>query len=61
MAGLTDDFRITVSMTSIEKKTIFVRTTSKAEAMQKKLFDALEISTDPIGNVKTIIDKTKNL
>ena len=58
---LSSQQRITVSMTSIDQKTIFVRTTSKAEVMQKKLFDALEISTDPIGNVKTIIDKAKNL
>ena len=58
---LSSQQRITVSMTSIDQKTIFIRTTSKAEAMQKKLFDALEISTVPIGNVKTIIDKTKNL
>jgi len=58
---LSSQQRITVSMTSIDQKTIFIRTTSKAEAMQEKLFDAMEISTDPIGNVKTIIDKTKNL
>jgi transposase len=48
---------ITISMPTKDKKMIYVRTTSKAEPMQKKLFDALEISTDPIGNVKTIIDK----
>jgi len=46
--------RLTVSMTSIDQKVIYIRTTSKAETMQKKLFNALEISTDPIGNVKTI-------
>ena len=58
---LSTQQRLTVSMTTIEQKAIYIRTTSKAETMQKKLFDALKISTDPIGNVKTIIDKTKNL
>jgi hypothetical protein len=36
---------------------IYVTTKSKAESIQKKLFDALGTSTDPIGNVKTIIEK----
>ncbi len=52
--------RITLSMTNREQKTIFVRTTSKAEAMQRKIVDALEIPSDPIGNVKTVINK-KNM
>jgi len=56
---LSTQQRLTVSMTTIEQKAIYIRTTSKAEMMQKKLFDALDISTDLIGNVKTIIDKTK--
>jgi len=51
---LSTQQRLTVSMTSIDQKVIYIRTTSKAETMQKKLFNALEISTDPIGNVKTI-------
>jgi transposase len=54
---LSTQQRITISMPTKDKKVIYVRTTSKAESMQKKLFDALGISTDPIGNVKTIIDK----
>lgn len=58
---LSSQQRITISMTNIDQKTMFVRTTSKAGVMQKKLFDALEISTVPIGNVKTIIHKIKNL
>ncbi|MEN8250586.1 MAG: IS1634 family transposase [Bacteroidota bacterium] len=54
---LSTQQRITISMPTRDNKMIYVRTTSKAEPMQKKLFDALGISTDPIGNVKTIIEK----
>lgn len=54
---LSTQQRVTISMPTKDKKMIYVRTTSKAEPMQKRLFDALGISTDPIGNVKTIIGK----
>ena len=49
--------RITIAMVTQDKKKVYVRTTTKAEPMQRKFFDALGISTDPIGNVKTIMDK----
>ena len=58
---LSTQQRVTVAMKTIDQKSIYIRTTSKAEVMHKKLFDALGISTDHIGNVKTVIDKTKNL
>jgi len=54
---LSTQQRITISMPTQDKKMVYIRVTSKAETMQKKLFDALGISTDPIGNVKTIIGK----
>ncbi len=54
---LSTQQRITISMPTQDKKMVYIRATSKAETMQKKLFDALGISTDPIGNVKTIIGK----
>jgi transposase len=51
--------RITVAMVTEDKKSIYVRTTSKAEPVQQKIFDALGIASDPIGNVKTIMEKGK--
>jgi len=51
--------RITISMPTKDNKMVYVRTTTKPEPMQQKIYDALNISTDPIGKVKTIIDKTK--
>jgi transposase len=57
---LSTQQRITISMPTEDKKIIYIRTTSKAEPTQKKLFNLLGVSTDPIGNVKTIIEN-KNL
>lgn len=56
---LSTQQRITIAMVTKEKKNIYVRTTTKAEPMQRKIFDALGISTDPIGNVKTMMEKIK--
>jgi hypothetical protein len=46
-------------MPTKDHKMLYVRTTTKPEPMQQKIYDALNIATDPIGMVKTIIDKTK--
>jgi len=51
--------RITIAMPTQDQKMVYVRTTTKSEPLQQKIFDALNMSTDLIGNVKTIIDKTK--
>ena len=53
--------RITIAMVTEDKKSIYVRTTSKAEPIQQKIFDALGIANDPIGNVKTIMEKGKKI
>ena len=56
---LSTQQRVTIEMNTRDKKTVYVRTSTKAEAMQKKIFDALGISSDPIGNVKTTIQQGK--
>jgi len=51
--------RITLSMPTKDNERLYMRTTTKLEPMQQKIFNALNLSADPIGNVKTIINKTK--
>ncbi|MCK5478967.1 MAG: IS1634 family transposase [Methylococcales bacterium] len=52
--------RITLTLPTDDHKMIHLRTTTKAEVRQKKIYDALNIKPDLIGKYKTIIDK-KNL
>jgi len=49
--------RLTISMPTIEQTTIYIRTTTKAETQQTKIYNALTINSDPIGKQKTIIEK----
>ena len=52
--------RITITLPTDDHKMIHLRTTTKAEARQKQIYEALNIKPDPIGKCKTMIDK-KNL
>jgi transposase len=56
---LSSQQRVTIALPTQDKTMVYVRNTSKAEPMQRKIFDALGISTDPLGNVKTIMKKGK--
>ena len=49
--------RLTISMLTQTQTQIFVRTTTQAETQQKKIYEALNINPDPIGQQKTIVEK----
>jgi transposase len=53
--------RVRVSMPTDANQMIHVRTTTKPEVEQKIIYDALGIQADPIGPLKTIIDRTKSV
>lgn len=53
--------RLTVSMPTVEDKTINLRTTTKAEPCHKQIYDALGAKYDPIGKIKLIIDNKKSV
>ena len=48
--------RITISVPTKDKQTLFVRTTTRPETLQKKIYDALQFSSDMLGNVKTLME-----
>lgn len=48
--------RVTLSLQTIEKLQIFVRVTSEAEIQQKSIYEALGISSDPLGKQIAKID-----
>jgi transposase len=50
--------RITVSMPAQSGEQIYLRATSCAESHQRRLYEALGFSADPIGKKKTVIDGT---
>ena len=49
--------RVTVSMPTIEKQQLHVRTTTKPEVIQKSLYVSLNAEVDPLGSIKTTIKK----
>jgi len=49
--------RITITLPTDDNKMIHLRTTTKAEARQKQIYDALNVKSDPLGKCKTIINK----
>lgn len=51
--------RITVSMRTQEQEQIHLRMTSRAEAHQQRIYEALGIASDPIGNRKMSIENAK--
>jgi transposase len=53
--------RITIILPTDNDKTIYLRTTTKAEIRQKQIYDALNIKTDPLGKCKTMIDQKKSV
>ncbi len=53
--------RITIALPTDDHKMIHLRTTTKAEARQKQIYDALNIKPDLIGQCKTIIDMKKSV
>ena len=53
--------RISITLPTDDHKTIHLRTTTKAEVRQKKIYHALNIKPDLIGKNKTIIDKKKSV
>ena len=45
-----------------DKGQLFIRTTTKAETRQQKLYQALGLDSDALGNQKTMVEnKMKNL
>ena len=55
---LSNQVRITTSMTTKNSKRIFIRDTSEAEPFQRKIYRALNIKAKPLGRKKIIM---KNL
>jgi transposase len=53
--------RLTITLPTDDNKTIHLRTTTQAEARQKRIYIALSINPDPIGKCKTIIDNKKSV
>ena len=53
--------RVTISMPTIENKTINLRTTTKAEPCHRQIYDALGAKHDPLGKIKLIIDNNKSV
>ncbi len=53
--------RLTITLPTDDNKTIHLRTTTQAEARQKRIYAALSIKPDPIGKRKTIIDNKKSV
>ena len=51
--------RITLTLPTDDNKTIYLRTTTQAEARQKQLYTDLSIKPYPIGKSKKIIDNKK--
>ena len=49
--------RITVSMNTQTGDQIYVRTSSRAETHQQRLYEALGFSADPIGKQRTVINR----
>jgi len=49
--------RVRVSMPMDENQMIHVRTTTKPEVEQKIIYEGLGMQADPIGSLKTIIER----
>ncbi len=58
---LSTQQRITITLPTDDKRMIHLRTTTKAEARQKQIYDALNIKPDLIGQCKTILNKKKSV
>jgi len=54
---LSSQQRITVSMQTQAGDQIYMRTSTRAETHQQRLYEALGFSSDPIGKKKTVINK----
>jgi transposase len=53
--------RITIALPTDDHQMIHLRTTTKTEARQQQIYDALNIKPDLIGPCKTMIDKKKTV
>jgi len=53
--------RITMILPTDDHKTLHLRTTTQAEARQKRIYAALNIKSDPIGKCKKRLLVRKNL
>ena len=53
--------RITLILPTDTQRIIYLRTTTRAESQQQRIYDALGIKPDPLGKRKTIIDCKKSV
>lgn len=58
--ALSSQQRITVSMQTHRGDQIYLRASTRAEAHQQRLYEALGFSPDPIGKKKTLISKASS-